>query len=59
MASSAGHTRGDVDVDGVHVDVIAPPLKWLAVRDKFQAGLIGNGAGGSVLTWNPFRIEQR
>ncbi len=45
-------------MDGVHIDVIAAPLKRLAIGDKFQTSLIGNGAGGSVLAGNPFRIKQ-
>ena len=45
-------------MDSVHIDIVATPLKSLAVGEEFQAGEIGNRTGGSVLARNPLRVKK-
>ena len=47
------------DVERVHVDEIATPRQFGAVRENVQAGQIGDRSRRHVLAGNPLRIDER
>src|SRR5579863_2822788 len=51
-----GNTLGNFDMDGESVEQIAAPLQRLAARAELQAGKIGDGSVGRMLTRDPFWI---
>ncbi len=55
----AAHTPRNIEMEGVHVDVIALPGERLPIRRKNNSGEVADGPGGAVLAGNPFGIDQR
>jgi hypothetical protein len=53
------HTLRHVDVEGVHVDVVATPRQLLAAGADNQPGEVVDGAAGTMRSGNPLRGSQR
>jgi hypothetical protein len=54
-----GDPRGDFAVERIHFGIVPLPGDALSSRRELQAGQIGDGAGGAVLSGDPFRVMKR
>jgi hypothetical protein len=54
MNVQARYTVRNIDVEGIHIDVVAPPGDGLPIACDEDAGEFANRTGYGVSSWNPF-----
>ena len=59
LMSSVVAPGGNIDVEGVHVDQVAPPRDGFSIGGELEAGDVGDGAGGAVVAGDPLRVDER
>ncbi len=59
MRVQSGYAGGNVEVELVHIDVVATPGQRFAVGGEDDSGDVADRAGGAMVAGNPLRRDER